>query len=110
MREDAGAALAATRRHLAGLSTRAPDDFSLCHGAAGASDVLLYSADESGLAARIGDAGIARHHMTGAGFPCGTPLGETPGLFIGLAGIGLFYLRLSNPNIHTVLVIHRNIP
>jgi lantibiotic biosynthesis protein len=104
---DADAALALTRRHAADLSSHAPDDFSLCHGAAGAADVLLYGKDASGLAERIGAVGIERHHRPSSSFPCGIPHGETPGLFIGLAGIGLFYLRLVNPSISTVLVINR---
>jgi lantibiotic modifying enzyme len=108
VRDDADAALALTRRHVGDLSSRAPDDFSLCHGAAGAADVLLYGADISGLAERIGAVGIERHHRSGSTFPCGIPNGETPGLFIGLAGVGLFYLRLFDPRITTALVIHRN--
>lgn len=104
---DADAALALTRTHLADLSSHAPDDFSLCHGAAGAADVLLYGSDASGLAERIGAVGLERHHRPASSFPCGIPHGETPGLFIGLAGIGLFYLRLCTPSIATALVIHR---
>jgi lantibiotic modifying enzyme len=107
VRQDAHAALALTREHVAELSSRAPDDFSLCHGAAGAADVLLYAADASGLAERIGVIGIECHHRPASSFPCGIPYGETPGLFIGLAGIGLFYLRLFDPRIPTALVIHR---
>jgi lantibiotic modifying enzyme len=106
-REDADAALAITRRHVAELSSLAPDDFSLCHGAAGAADVLLYGDRDSQLARRIGDVGIARHHLASTSFPCGVPHGETPGLLIGLAGIGLFYLRLADPDIDTILMVHR---
>jgi lantibiotic modifying enzyme len=107
LREDADAALAITRRHVAELSSLAPDDFSLCHGAAGAADVLLYRDRDSPLARRIGDVGIARHHLTSRSFPCGVPHGETQGLLIGLAGIGLFYLRLADPSIDTILMVHR---
>jgi lantibiotic modifying enzyme len=105
VRDDAQAALSLTRRHVAELSSRAPDDFSLCHGAAGCADVLLYAADRSGLAEQIGAIGIERHHRPGSSFPCGIPHGETPGLFLGLAGIGLFYLRLVDASIPTALVI-----
>ena len=104
---DADTALALTRRHVAELGSLAPDDFSLCHGAAGAADVLLYAGGDSGLARRIGDVGIERHHLASTGFPCGVAHGETPALLVGLAGIGLFYLRLSDPRIETVLVVHR---
>ena len=106
--EEVAAALARTRLHVARLSSLAPDDFSLCHGAAGAADVLLCGGDFA-LARRIGDVGIERHHQASAGFPCGVPHGETQGLFIGLAGIGLFYLRLSDPRIATMLLLHRNL-
>jgi lantibiotic modifying enzyme len=106
MREEADAALALTRRHVAELGSLAPDDFSLCHGAAGAADVLLCGGDGA-LARRIGDVGMERHHLAATGFPCGVRHGETQGLFIGLAGIGLFYLRLSDPGIDTLLTVHR---
>jgi lantibiotic biosynthesis protein len=106
LRDDAHAALALTRRHVAELGSHAPDDFSLCHGAAGAADVLLHAADPSGLAERIGEIGLERHHGAAPGFPCGIPHGETQGLFLGLAGVGLFYLRLADPSIPTALVIH----
>jgi lantibiotic modifying enzyme len=109
VRADADAALALTRRHVAELGSRAPDDFSLCHGAAGAADVLLYGADRSGLAEQIGELGIERHHRPASSFPCGIPHGETPGLFIGLAGIGLFYLRLHDRSIPTALVMYPKI-
>jgi lantibiotic modifying enzyme len=108
LREDASAALALTRRHVAELSSLAPDDFSLCHGAAGAADALLYGDGDSELARRIGDVGIERHHLASTAFPCGVPHGETPGLLIGLAGIGLFYLRLFDPCIYTILIAHSN--
>jgi lantibiotic modifying enzyme len=105
LHQEADAALALTRRHVAELSSLVPDDFSLCHGAAGAADALLYGGD-CALARRIGDVGIEHHHLTPTGFPCGVSHGETQGLFIGLAGIGLFYLRLFNPGIDTVLAVH----
>lgn len=107
VRADADAALALTRRHVTELGSLAPDDFCLCHGAAGAADVLLCAAGDAGLARRIGDVGIERHHLAAIGFPCGVRYGEAPGLMIGLAGIGLFYLRLSDPRIETMLVVHR---
>ncbi|MDR3531448.1 MAG: lanthionine synthetase LanC family protein, partial [Rhodopila sp.] len=46
----------------------------------------------------VGDLGIARHGSSSA-WPCGVPGGgETPGLLLGLAGIGYFYLRLHSPS------------
>jgi len=104
-RRDADPGLAITR-----ALARPPDDFSLCHGAAGIADVLLYAASSrrdsapAAVAAGIGQLGIERHGMTG--FPCGLPDGRTPGLFLGLAGIGLLYLRLSDPGVATPLIVH----
>jgi hypothetical protein len=39
-------------------------------------------------------------------WPCGIPgAGEAPGLMLGTAGIGYFYLRLAKPEIPTALRI-----
>jgi lantibiotic biosynthesis protein len=96
---DAEAALALTRAAAADVLARVPDDFSLCHGAAGVGDVLLYAGDTR-LAREIGELGMA-----GSGFASGLPAGHTPGLFLGLAGIGLFYLRLADPRVATPLIV-----
>jgi lantibiotic modifying enzyme len=114
LHHDADLAFAACERHVAELLVHAPADFSLCHGAAGAGDVLLYAADgpedqHAGLAAEIGRRGIERHHGLGAAeFPCGMPEGDTPGLMLGFAGIGMFYLRLLDPGVPSPLLVHRN--
>lgn len=113
-RMDADAALAVTRRLAGCLLSRFPEDFSLCHGAAGIGDVLLYAADTGRggireierLAADIGLLGMQRRQATGDGFPSGLPDGQTPGLFLGLAGIGLFYLRLADRGVTSPLIIH----
>jgi class II lanthipeptide synthase len=110
--QDADLALAACERHAYELLAHAPTDFSLCHGAAGAGDVLLYAADGRkrrlvGLAAEVG-LGIERHGPGAAGFPCGMHQGETPGLLLGLAGIGMFYLRLLDGGVPSPLLVHRN--
>jgi lantibiotic biosynthesis protein len=114
LHRDAALALIACERHVAELLAHAPTDFSLCHGAAGAGDVLLFAADgredlRTGLAVEIGRRGVERHHGPGASrFPCGIPHGETPGLLLGLAGIGMFYLRLVAPGLPSPLLVHRN--
>jgi lantibiotic biosynthesis protein len=115
-RAHADVALSAVRRAVRDLLAYAGDDFSLCHGAAGAGDVLLYGADSSDgprettrdLAARLGALGVERHHARAAAFPGGVPGGGTPALFLGQAGIALFYLRLADPRVPTPLVIHRD--
>jgi lantibiotic biosynthesis protein len=110
IRRDAALALAACERHVSELLAGTPDDFSLCHGAAGAADVLLHAGRENlgRLAAQIGGLGIERHlGPEAAPFPCGVAVGETPALMLGLAGIGTFYLRLSDPGVGSPLLVRR---
>jgi type 2 lantibiotic biosynthesis protein LanM len=79
-------------------------DFSLCHGAAGNAELTLYASrilkndDYRKVAEWIGERGIQEFHSQEAPWPCGVlEGGETPGLMLGLAGIGYFYLRLHDP-------------
>jgi lantibiotic modifying enzyme len=107
---DAALALAGCERHVSELLATTPDDFSLCHGAAGAADVLLYAGGENlgHLATQIGQQGIERHlGPAAAPFPCGVAVGETPALMLGFAGIGMFYLRLSDPSVRSPLLVRR---
>jgi lantibiotic modifying enzyme len=107
---DADLALATCDRHVADLLARVPDDFSLCHGAAGAADVLLSAgAGAKERAAQLGRRGIELFAERGpARFPCGVPLGETPGLLLGRSGIGMFYLRLADPGVLSPLLPTRS--
>ncbi|MBV9785412.1 MAG: hypothetical protein JO264_16515 [Acidisphaera sp.] len=102
LREEAETAIATTADTVDLLAAGAAGDanFSLCHGLAGNADVLLSAAvrlDDAEARRRaflVGDVGLARHGAAGV-WPCGLPNGgETPGLLLGLAGIGYFYLRL----------------
>jgi len=101
-RRDAELALAACERRCAELLAHAPRDFSLCHGAAGTGDVLLQASAgpddrRARMAGAIGRHGIDHRGPAAAPLPCGVPHGATPGLFLGPAGMGMFYLRLSDP-------------
>ena len=58
------------------------------------------------VAAAIGRHGID-HAQAPSRLPCGVPHGVTPGLFLGLAGIGMFYLRLADPAIASPLLVRR---
>jgi class II lanthipeptide synthase len=108
LHREAEVTLARCERHVGDLLVSAPDDFCLCHGAAGAADVLLCAADgRADLAGQLGRRGIELYAGPSARFPCGVPLGETPGLLLGLAGIGMFYLRLAHPAVQSPLLIHR---
>ena len=102
-RDEADIALETTHRRLAAAVPHEIEDLSLCHGAAGAADVLLTSGRRQP-ATELGRAAIERH--AGAGdWPCGTTSGATPGLFLGLSGIGWLFLRLHDPTIPSPLVL-----
>jgi len=86
------------------LDARHPD-LSLCHGLFGAADALVELAARASrtsgplleLAAQVGEAAWWDARDRGR-WPCGMP-GEPPGLMLGLAGIGLSYLRLDDPQV-----------
>jgi len=114
MRQEAEAAIRTTTRVL-----NSPDggarqgDFCLCHGRGGNADLLIYAAQVLGdqaaraCAATVGRQGIEFFHRKNLPWPCGVPDGgETPGLMLGLSGIGYFYLRLHDPvNVPSVLIV-----
>jgi lantibiotic modifying enzyme len=105
LRREADLALAACNRYVGNLLVRAPEDFSLCHGAAGAADVLLHATKGSrDLSAQLGRWGMEHCARPTARFPCGVPQGETPALLLGFAGIGMLYLRLADPGIQSPLL------
>lgn len=87
-------------------------NYSLCHGLAGNAETLLYAsqvlngewADASALAAEVGKLGVDAYAAAKQPWPCGTYCGETPGLMLGLAGIGFFYLRLYDPTTSPALL------
>jgi hypothetical protein len=94
-RRDAELALETTRRHVVGLLGHELEDLSLCHGASGSADVLLGGGDASRAASELGELALERHLVADDGdWPCGVPGGTTPGLFLGLSGIGWWFLRL----------------
>lgn len=106
-REDLRIALAAMRDVARALSSAGTADFSLCHGAAGIGDVLV-CAGEHEAATEIGRMGIALYHGSDTSFPCGVRDGSTPALLLGVAGIGLFYLRLVDPGVPSALLVGRS--
>jgi len=102
-----------TRVTVEALLATSSSDFSLCHGLAGLADVLsvvgpvVDSSEEETrwLVQRVAERGIQWSLAAGMMWPCGTGAGETPGLMLGLAGIGWFYLRVANPSFPSVLVV-----
>ena len=107
--DEADAALRATSNWLDPERSPSNDRWSLCHGLAGNADILLWASrsapDRSiflGRAHAVADKGVALARASDQA----TDLFATdePGLFLGHAGIGYFYLRLANPAIPSVLV------
>ncbi len=112
-RRDVEAALRTTRAYLEmGLQHRVAN-FCLCHGLAGNADVLLLAADASPDETALGDIELAKQvgafgleqYGKDVSWPCGVGAGLNQSLMLGLAGIGYFYLRLSDPALPSVLAI-----
>lgn len=105
---EASAALATTSGSVEAMLASQTANFSLCHGLAGNAEVLAESRVASEAAAetvlRVASFGIDEYASRSGPWPCGTHGGETPGLFLGLAGIGHFYLRLSDPAVPSLLL------
>ena len=95
-------AVASTERGVRwALSSPASSNFSLCHGVSGNSELLLNASRVKNSeplrtsADHAGKVGIALYGSTSSAWPCGVNGGgQTPGLLLGTAGIGYFYLRL----------------
>lgn len=110
LRADAENAL--QRTQVALKNGHGPGDFSLCHGRSGIADLFLVAAavlEEPALRAIADDLanrGRDAYHVPRRPWPCGVDgAGETPGLMLGLAGIGYFYLRAADPGrVPSVLV------
>jgi type 2 lantibiotic biosynthesis protein LanM len=89
-------------------------NFSLCHGIAGNAELLimagisLKNTELINYAQEVGRAGINLYANALNPWPCGIiGAGELPGLMLGIAGIGLFYLRLHDYlNIPSILILH----
>ena len=103
---EARIALETTRRHLITRMALDIEDMTLCHGASGAADVLLTAAGSAeGLPAELGCMALARHDPTGREWPCGVAAGTLPALFLGMSGIGWWFLRLADPSIQSPLTL-----
>ncbi len=87
------------------------DNYSLCHGIAGNADLMLAAGEMladprwTAIARNAADAGIERCESRRIPWPSGLHQGhETPDLMWGIAGIGYFYLRMSDPSLDSVLL------
>jgi type 2 lantibiotic biosynthesis protein LanM len=91
-------------------------NFSMCHGLTGNAEVLSYGTqilssecwEEAEVALKVANAGIERYSARGVPWPCGTHVGETPNLMLGLAGIGHYYLRLYRSSIPSILILQKD--
>lgn len=116
-RKDALTALETTKSQVAHWLHSRTGNYSLCHGLLGNAETLMYASEILGqevdwarkLAFQIADTGITNHLRAERDWPCGTATGEVPGLMLGLAGIGHFYLRLYDQRVPSVLRIQRGI-
>lgn len=121
-RQEAELALSTTHRSIYNLlaNPTAAANFSLCHGLAGNADCMLEGSRLLNnplfqqVAEAVGNHGLEKYHRTRLHWPSGVNdptgltagMGETPGLLLGLAGVGYFYLRLAYPSkIDSLLVL-----
>jgi lantibiotic modifying enzyme len=103
-RREAEVAVATTLANLGGGTEMSQTNDSLCHGRGGNCETLIYGSQVLGRpewlerAGEIGLREIEARAEQRLPWPCGT-FGsvEVPGLMLGLAGIGYFYLRLADP-------------
>ncbi len=112
LRDEANVALDTTHGMVRGWLDSATGDYSLCHGLAGNAEILHYGYRVLGaerkrdveLVREVAARGLALYGEREGSWPCGTGSGHSPGLMIGTAGIGLFYLRLHDPSIRSILL------
>lgn len=102
----------AVQRLASASDSRSLDDWSLCHGLGGLIDIVgeyerLDRASPGGATdlARMVAADHATQFRNSVSWPCGTNGRQTPGLMVGLAGVGLTYLRLADSQIPSALWI-----
>jgi len=80
------------------------DNYSFCHSLGGNCEPLFYAYEMfnqeqyKAMAIMIGKYGSRKYGSHVSNWPCGIYTGQTPGLMLGLAGIGHFYLLLHDPN------------
>lgn len=105
------AAIRTTRASLALLDDESQRSQCLCHGLLGNAEILLEIHAQTGhtelreAALAAATRSQADFHASGA-WPCGiADGGESPGLMLGLAGIGMFFLRLHDPDLVSPLAL-----
>jgi lantibiotic modifying enzyme len=110
IRRDAEAAVRASTRALANPDRSPDDNFCLCHGRGGIAEFLLRAGNVLGdqdardLALATAAEGALLFGSAPESWPVGLSRGSTPSLMTGLAGIGYFYLGLSDPKLPSMLL------
>ncbi|HEX2204345.1 MAG TPA: lanthionine synthetase LanC family protein [Longimicrobium sp.] len=106
--EEAHAALAGTEASL----IEEQMNFSACHGRGGNAESFIVAAEVLGepamleVARRVAMQGWEAYESQGRPWPCGTMGGVSdPGLLLGEAGIGFFFLRLASPRTPSPLFV-----
>lgn len=99
--QDLEAAIYASRNALLQLWVPGKLNYSLCHGAAGNAELMIMAARDLQrpellkVADQVAQDGHTFYVRQGLPWPCGNGgAGESPGLMLGAAGIGYFYLRM----------------
>lgn len=113
LKQEAEIALETTFAHTDAVLRAGAGSYSLCHGLAGNAEILEKGyrilgsshAKWRDLALEVAWSGVDRFGCPGKAWPCGTYEGETPSLMLGLAGAGMFYLRLHKPTIGSALLL-----
>ncbi|TCN55576.1 hypothetical protein D0809_16415 [Flavobacterium circumlabens] len=83
-------------------------NYSICHGIAGNADIILDCGgiEYQQLAEAVGNAGISKYQDNNIPWSTGLNSGQyTPGLMMGIAGTGYFYLRLLNKDKHKSVLV-----
>jgi lantibiotic modifying enzyme len=113
---EAAAALKTTRTTIQTALDTWTGNLSMCHGLTGNAEVLSYATevfdlereDNGTLVSNVAQYGIERYARCNTPWPCGTHVGETPNLMLGLGGIGYFYLRMYEPSIPSILILRKD--
>ena len=97
-------ALRIAARSLVGTFAGGQPSYCLCHGAAGDAELFMLAAETLGdmeaaqLAAAVAWHGLTTFAEPKVPWPAGVPgAAEAPGLMLGYAGTGYFYLRVADP-------------
>jgi lantibiotic biosynthesis protein len=109
LRCEAEAALRTTESWVGAALASGTANYSLCHGLAGNAEILLEGSrlvpSLAGTVGEVATTGVEAYLDAGRPWPSGAYGQPTPSLFLGLAGIGRFYLRLASPEVPSLLVV-----